>query len=331
MYLKQSCLLELAGKYRLRGLHSIEIKKSVHQIVQSAVLQLPLSVVKRNHDLLETVKLLDNIKEGGTITVDLGYDGNNKREFTGFIKRINIKQPLEFELEDELYLLRSCYYKKNFIKNSVKDVLNYILKGLLDNTGLLVELYDKMPDLTVTNFMMDGANGIAVLQELSDKYGLSSYLTTINGKKILYCGLIYGKKNNVVKYTLQKNTINIDALKYQVNPSIKYQIKIINHQPDGQVKEITYGDKTGEQRTLHFYGNHSDDDLKLMADAEKINFTGNGYKGGFETFLIPNVDPGDVAALTDPQFHRNGNYYVGSVTTTFTAGARRKIEIDIQL
>jgi hypothetical protein len=331
MYVRQTCNIEIGTRYRLRGLHSIEIKKSVHQIVQSAVLQLPLSVLKRNNQLLERIRLIDNIKEGDFIKIDLGYDGNNKNEFTGYIKRINLKQPLELELEDEMYLLRSCYYKKNFKKNSVREVLNYILKGLAEQSGLVLQLYDKMPELTVTNFMMDGANGIAALQDLNDKYGLTSYLTTIDGKKVLYCGLLYGLKKNSVKYQLQRNTISIDDLKYQVNAAISYQIKIVNHQPDGIVKNYTIGNKKGEERTMHFYGTHTEAELKQMAAAEMVNFSSNGYKGSFETFLLPAVQPGDIAEITEKQFSRQGRYYVGSVTTTFAAGARRKPEIDILL
>lgn len=331
MYVKQTCNIEMAGKYRLRGVHSVELKKSVHQIVQSGKIELPLSVMFRNTDMLERIKLIDKIKEGDTIKIDLGYDGKNRNEFTGYIKRINLKQPLELEIEDELYLFRKTFFKKNFKRNSVKEVLQYLIKGLNEKTGLKLELYDKMPELTVTNFMLDGANGIAALQELQDTYGLSSYLTTIDGKKILYCGLVYGLKKGRVKYELQKNTISIDELKYQQNETITYKVKVVNHQPNGLVKEYSFGDKKGVERTLHFYGTHTQAELKQLADAELAKFSSNGYKGNFETFLIPNVEPGDIADITEKQFGRNGSYYVGSVTTTFGAGARRKPEIDIAL
>lgn len=331
MYYRQTCNIELAGRYRLKGLHGVEIKRSVHQIVQSARLLLPLSVMFRNTQLPERIKLLDKIAEGDMISIALGYNGNNRKEFTGYIRRINTTQPLELELEDEMYLLRKTYFKKSFKKADVKEVLNYLIQGVADKTGLRLELYDRAPTLTVTNFVMDNANGVAVLQELKDKYGLASYLTEIDGKKILYCGLLYGLKKSRVKYELQRNTVSIDNLKYQVGEEKTYQVKVVNHQPGGQVKELTFGDKTGEQRTSHFYGSHTDAELKQLAAAEMETFKTSGYKGSFDSFLIPAVEPGCIADITEKQYGRSGTYYVSSVTTNFSSGARRKIEIDTQL
>ena len=39
---------------------------------------------------------------------------------------------------------------------------------------------------------MKNGNGIDVLQELKDKYGLNSYLISVDGVKTLYVGLMYG-------------------------------------------------------------------------------------------------------------------------------------------
>lgn len=76
MYLKQTCNIEFETKggikYRLKGLHSYESKKSVHQIVQTCKIELPLSVQYRNNDILEKIKLIDKIKEGDKVTVYLG-------------------------------------------------------------------------------------------------------------------------------------------------------------------------------------------------------------------------------------------------------------------
>lgn len=331
MYVRQTCNIELAGTYRLKGLHAVEIKKSVHQIVQTAKLLLPLSVVFRNGELLKRIKLIDKIKEGDPILIDLGYNGNNRREFTGFIRRINTKQPLEIEIEDQMYLMRKTYFKKSFKKASVKELLNYLLAGLFEKTGFKAELYNNVPELTITNFVMDGANGVAALQELSDQYGLASYFTEIDGKVILYCGLAYGLKKQRVKYELQRNTISVSDLKYQVSDDKSYQVKVIHHQPSGEVKNYEFGEKNGDSITLHINEDHSAAEIKELASVYLEKIKSQGYKGSFETFLLPNVEPGDIADITEKQFNRNGSYYVATVTTTFGSGARRKPEIDITL
>lgn len=334
MYVKQTCNIELAGKYRLRGLHSVEIKKSVHQIVQSAKLQLPLSVMKLNNDLslpaLERVRLIDNIKEGDTIKIELGYNGNNREEFTGFIKRINLKQPLELELEDEMYLFRKIRYTTNFKKATLKQVLTYLLAKYNQTYGLGVELYDKIPDLTMTNFLIENATGIEVLQSIADIYLQSSYLTTINEKKVLYCGLLYGLARPHINYSLNRNTVSADDLKYDQSEVIKYFVKIVNFRNDGSKHEYSYGNKKDTAIQKNYNGDYTDVELKRMAEAE-IAQQVTGYRGSIETMLIPNVEPGNIAVIKDTQFGREGRGYIGTVTTTFGSGARRKPEIDISL
>lgn len=324
-------MIELSGKYQLAGMHSCEIKNSVHQIVQTAKITLPLSLVQQNNDLLERVKLIDKIKEGNSITIDLGYDGKNKREFTGFIKRINLKQPLELECEDELYLLRKTFYTKNFKKNSIKDVLKYLLDGLFNTHGLRLELYDKMPELTVTNFMIDNKNGIEVLQGIADTYPtFNSYLTTINGIKVLYCGLLYGLKREEVIYELDTNTVSHGELKYNQEEAIVYHVKVINDKPSGTRVEFTYGPKNGQEVTMYYNSDHTEAQLKQLSQVE-LSKKVTGYRGVIETMLWPDVQIGDIAVIRDKQFGRTGTGYIGTVTTTFANGARRKPEIDISL
>lgn len=336
MYLGQlSCKLVFNNAYVLRGLNNIEIKKSVHQIMQTAKLTLPLSVMMRNNELLQSIQIIDKIKEGDKISVELGYDGKNKLEFDGYIKRINHKQPLELELEDELYLMRSLFLKKSFPKNDVKDVLHYLNDELFKKHGIRFKLYDNIPQLTVKNFMINGANGLAVLQELKEKYLLTTYLTTINGERVLYAGLLYGLKKQTVKYAINRNTVNVDNLKYTLAQDQTYKVEIVNIKPDGKVQKWEFGDK-GATETIKpspIQGEKSKEQLKYIADRLIEERKVSGYKGGFETMMFPYCEPGCIAVMSDPQFKdRGGSYYVATVTTTFGVnGGRRKPEIDIRV
>lgn len=333
MYLGQmTCDIDMADKYRLKGLETIEIKKSVHQLVQTAKLTIPLSVVVRNNEMVESVKLTDKIKEGDKIVVDLGYRGNDKREFEGYIKRINPKQPCEFELEDELYLMRKLFLKKSFKKNDVKDLLNYLMDELYKQFNIRFKLYADIPQVTLVNFLINGDNGIEVLQELKDKYLLTTYLTTINGEKTLYCGLLYGLMKKHVKYVLNRNTISIEDLKYSVGADRTFKVEIVNHTPDGKSKKHEFGDKNGEPLKILVSGNKTEDELKHIADDLIAANKTSGYKGSFETFMFPDCEPGDIAEIADSQFpDRSGNYYIASVTTTFGVnGGVRKPEIEFR-
>ena len=336
MYLRQSCSLEFetsAGvKYRLRGLHGYEGKKSVHQIVQSCKLELPLSVMFRNNDLLERVKLIDKIKEGDRVTINLGYNDKNVKEFEGYIKRINPKIPLELEIEDSMYLLRKIRLTRNFKNNDVSEVIRFMLDQLYSQLGVRFEMYNNIPKVQVFNFWMNEANGVTVLQELEDKYLLSSYLTEINGVKTLYCGLAYGLKKETVKYVFNQNTISLDDLKYNQSSVRSFKVQIRHVNAAGKVKRYYFGDPKGELHKVELGGDWTEAALKHYADGVLQGLQAGGYKGAFTTFLIPSVEPADIGNCTDNQFpDRSGSYYISSVTTTFGSGARRKPEIEIRL
>jgi hypothetical protein len=339
MYLKQTCSIEFetkdGTKYRLRGLHSYEDKKSVHQSVQTCKIQLPVSIIMQNKDLPDVVKrekLINKIKEGDKVTVFLGYNGKNVKEFEGYIKRINPKQPLELELEDEMYLLRKIRLKKSFKKADVSEVIQYILDETFKQTGVRFERYAEMPKVDVHNFWMNEANGITVLQELEDKYLLSSFLTEIDGKKTLYCGLMYGLKTNTVKYEFGRNTISIDDLKYNGAGDRTFKVEIRHVDNSGHETKHEYGDAKGEVQKILLEGNWTKEALKHYADGVIQGLQAGGYKGSFTTFLIPRVQPTNVIDAKDPQFvERSATFYCSTVETKFGSGATRKPEIEIRL
>ena len=323
-------------KYRLRGLHGYEGKKSVHQIVQSCKLELPLSVMFRNNDLLERVKLIDKIKEGDKVTINLGYNDKNVKEFEGYIKRINPKIPLELEIEDSMYLLRKIRLNKNFKKAQVREVLQYITDELHVQQGVrfVLQPIEQMPAMEVYNFFMrEGCDGIAALQALQDvTVVLQCYLTEIKGVKTLYCGFMYGLKKQTIKYVFNRNTISLDELKYN-QPAIRsfrVEVRVVNSA--GKVKKYQFFDKHGEFKRYEMQGDYSEESVKKYAEGRLQWLQAVGYKGAFTTFLIPSVEPGDIGACTDNQFRdRSGDYYISSVTTTFGSGGRRKPEIEIRL
>lgn len=328
-----TCRITIADKYILDGVNTIEIKRSVHQSIQTAKVLIPQTVVFRNAEMNQRIKLADQIKEGDKIVLEFGYDDNNSQEFEGYIKRINDDTPLELQCEDELYLLRYCQYKESFKDISLKKLLEFVLNGLQQKFDLKLSLYEKMPEMSFKKFQIKDANGIEILQELKDKYGLSVYLTTINGVKTLYAGLAYTLEQGEVKYSLGRNTIGKGELKYIGTEDKKYKVKIVNFNRDGTKLEFETGDANGESTTLYFYGDNDKEHLKTMAKAELEKFSTKGYKGNFETFLFPYCQPGTIANISDPQFEgREGRYYVGTVTTTFgVSGGRRKPEIDIKV
>ena len=327
-----SCKIDIAGKYTIRGLTELEVKKSVHSIINTGKLTLPLTYFIRNNNIKESVKLIDKIKEGDSINIAIGYDGNNKQCFNGYIKRINPKQPLELELEDKLYLFKKLELKKSFKKADVKEVINYLIDECYKKFGVRFKIYANMPSLTVYNFLINGANGISVLNELKEKYGLSSFL--MNDDETLYCGLTYGYKGNTVKYVLNRNTISVDDLKFTTAADKVYKVKYVHNMPNGKTKSYEFGDKLGEAlQDVHINGNATFEEIKHWANAYMAAFKTGGYKGSFTTFLVPGINVCDIANIEDPQFdNRKGHYYAATVVTNFgvSGGGKLKVEIDFK-
>ena len=334
MYLGQQTInISIGDKYELRGVHDLEIKKSIHQILQTAKVELPISAVIKNQDINTYIKLADKINEGDKIKLEFGYNGKNNLEFEGYVRRMNFKSPLVLECEDELYLLRKVILKKSFLSSTLKEVISYLLDELSKQQGLKIEMYSYMPELTISNFQMKEKSGVVVLQELKDRCLLSIFLTVINGKKTLYVGLLYGLQKDTVKYVFNKNTVSIDNLKFNRSKEKKYLATIINIDTRGNKLTIKTGDKDGEPITILTNGDHTQQDLEHKAQAELQNYSNGGYSGTLDAFLFPYIEPGVIANLIDEQYEdRTGNYYIGTVTTTFGInGGRRKSEIDLKV
>lgn len=330
-----SCEIGLADKYTLRGVNAIEIKKSVHQIVQTAKVVLPLSLVMRNNELLERISLIDKIKEGDKISLAFGYKGNNLKEFTGYIRNINYKQPVELECEDDMYLFRKTMVQLSFKSSSLTDVLKALIEAVYKAKGVRFKLVDNLPQVTITNLVINNQTALWALQSILDRYPLLSiYLVQEKGVQKLYCGLLYGKNTGTVKYGLNRNTVSVDDLKYKKDTT---PTKVILETTDahGKIVKQVFGDVHADNVVKKKLPGVVSESLKKAFAQQAIQQqTYEGYRGNFKTFLKPYMEPGMAAAISDSQFvGREGNYYVGTVTTTFSVsdGGRRQIDIEFKM
>lgn len=332
MYLgAMSCKIVIANTYTICGLENLEVKKSVHTLVNTAKLSLPLSYVVRNNNKVESVKLIDKIKESDSITIEIGYDGNNHKIFSGYIKRINNKQPLELECEDDLYWLNRIELNKSFKTTTAKQVLEFVLDECFKQTKKRIKLYSNIPQQQLTNFIVNN-NGLTALKDL-EKWSLHSFMINNNGVDEMYCGLLYGLKKSTVNFIINHNTINVDDLKFTQAEDNAFKVTFIYNDRKGKVHRHTFGEAIATslgKETLH--GKFEFSEIERMAKAKLEAAKTSGYKGSFLCFLKPIVEIGDIVHLKDLQFsQREGYYYVAAVTTTFgVGGGKQKIEIDFK-
>lgn len=313
------------GNIRMHSVNDIVIKRSIFQVGDTAIVKLPLSAYMRNNNgQLEKVQTSQKFKVGDKVTIKLGYDPDQVTEFIGFVRRLNLKMPLEIECEDWVYPLRTVNIKQAWKKASLKDILEFV--GKLAGFQLL----DGTPDVTITNFVANNVTALWILQQLKDKYGMTIYFTQDNK---LYAGLAYLRKTGDVKLTTGRNVIKTDDLKWINADDVKLKIKAVSMERNGSRIEAELGDADGEIRTLYFYDVHDKKQLETLAKAEIGKYKYTGYRGAVNCFLKPYAEPCMTAILSDTQFpERSGKYFIESTEVAFGLnGARRKVSLGIKL
>ena len=258
------------------------------------------------------------VKVGDTVRIRLGYDKRFATEFVGYVRRVNLRTPVEIECEDAYYLTR---------QRSVTLSGTQKLADVLKKCGLAVAYAEA---LTLRNFVAADKSVAAVLATLKKDYGLAIFFD-LEGR--VYACRPAAVAGDSVVYELRRNVINDDDLQYHRADDTKIYIKAIAFQKDGTKVEAKKGDENGAAKTLYFYNITSMTELATLAQAELERYSYDGYQGRITTFLEPYAAPAMVAVLTDPVYpERSGNYYIESVETTFgRSGGRRKVEISLKV
>lgn len=330
MYLVLQGHIEITDK-NSRSIHfysfnSIEIERDIFKINSTCKIKIPTSARLKYKGKIqeEKVQSAKEFQRGDRIKVWLGYNGELKEEFSGFITRINYTTPLEIECEGYEFLLRSSCETKTWMKTTLKEVVKYLIQGTE------IKLCENIPAVEFDKLIIPAnATRLGMLQEIKTKYGLVACFNADN----LYVGLAYGQDFGKVKYSLGWNTIKDNELKYRNADDVRLKVKAICIKKDNTKIEAEIGDKDGSLRTLHFYNITGKAELERIAKEEIQKYKYSGYEGKITTFLVPFVCPGMKAVVDDPKYEeRKGTYYVTSVKVRAdTGGGRRTVQFTIKL
>jgi len=311
------------GDYVFRAIHEVEITKSVDELGDTAIIKMPTRFkVKQNGEQKYTEEA---IKAGDPITITLAYEGRYSGvEFTGFVKKVSPKIPMEIHCEDAMWKLRRNNITKSWSKTSMKEILKEVVK----DTG--IELADTIPDVPLDKWIVRGANGAQVLESFKKDLLMTAFIDDA-GK--LYCGL--QQLTNIgqeVLYDLNYNLVE-NNLEFKSKEDRKLKIKYTYVAPDNKRKSIEVGDPDGEQRTYHTSVISDENKLREMALAEIEKLKYDGFEGDITSFLMPYATRGMRAVFIDKEhLNREGAYFIKKVVTTFgMGGARRKVTIGTKI
>lgn len=308
------------GDYVFTAIHDVEISKSVDELGDRCVVQLPTRFIVRQNNQDKYTE--EAIKVGDTVKVTLAYDEKYSGvEFVGFVKKIKPTIPLQIECEDKIWLLR----RKNITKawnngTTLKEVLQEVVK---DTPVVLAE---NIPDIKLDKYIIKNANGAQVLQAIKKDMSLTIF---INDDDQLYVGL--QQLNNIgqeVIYDLNYNLVE-NNLEYKTKDERRIKVRYTYIGKDNKKKEIEVGDADGEVRTFHTSVISDVAKLTELATAEIERLKYDGFDGNVVSFLIPYATRGMTAKLIDREHtNRQGNYFITKVVTTFgLGGARRTVNI----
>jgi hypothetical protein len=299
------------------AVHALEIESSWKKLTDTAKISFPRHIRLKN-------SMYDNINDvivrGSKVEIDLGYNGQMKREFTGYVTGVDAKTPFTIECEDEMWKLKQTTFTHTWRKVNLQELVAFIYKGKA-----------KVANVNIGSQRIVNSSAAKVLDDLKS-LGFRSYFRYDEKAKenILYVGLgAYSfETSDKATYNFNKNVIE-NKLIYQVKDDMKLKVKATSAQDDNTKVEAEAGDSDGDLRAMPAPSNLTKTELTVFANAQLRLLKVDGYKGSITGFGIPFVKHGDIVTVEDNLFpERSGAHFADSIKVNVGMGGfRRNVEL----
>ena len=287
------------GQVVFNQVSSVRITETIAEIGNTATVELP-----RHFRKLNGKAVLDYIKVGDSVKIELGYNGKLVTEFTGYVRRINAEIPLLIDCDDDWYLLKRTKWNKSYKAVTLKAMLGELA------TGYEVEA----PELNLGKFIVDNASTYEVMRKIQSDYGL---MTRISGKKLVVdFSYAWGEKTKRLIYHRQKN-VRTSRLEWRRKEDVKVRVKL--EYWEGKKKKVIYrgGDEEGKgtavKESPRIYASQADAAKAGDALYNKVAF--DGFTGSITGFGVPAVHAGDTIELQDDIYPEKAGVYVTDKVT----------------
>lgn len=315
---------------------------------------------------------------GDAVKIVVGYKyfnaPNAQREttstaqvFSGYISKVDAKQPIEITLEDNMWLAKQT--PVDTMTFTISQGLNTILAYLVGKINALYGTsltYNALTNTTFATFPIGNETVCQVLQRLQKIFGFESYfrgnelrsglLIYIPGEAITRTftfqkdilpddNLEYVRKDDIVLSAVARNTVQesvpgkLTKDGFQATKKVRLEVLVTLRNGKTSIYPILKGkpvpeNTEGERRTLFFPGAQNITDLANLAIAELTKYYYDGLKGDFSTFGLPFVRQGDNVKIVNnilPEIA--GTYKVKEVKYKggATIGIRQQIYLDFKI
>lgn len=306
-------------KFRLETLAECEIEKSVDNLTDTATIVLPEAVLN------QVLQIEDKIGRGAEVSISLGYNGDLRDEFQGYVQDITTNDStLKIICEDALFLFRKSVKDVELKPTSLKKIAQLVVDQIDKTFKVNCDF-----DISYEKFVFHQATGYDVLKKVQEETKANIYFDT--QKKVLHIHPPYIEKGGEVKYSMHAN-IESSSLEYKRAIDKKLEVTIESTDIKGKVKSVTVGTTGGDKLTLKV-GAMSEADMRKVAKAALDKNSFDGYTGTFTGWLVPFVQPTYTAVVEDLDYpYKTGGYYVVNVKTNFSeSGGIRTITPGIKV
>lgn len=313
------------GRYQLQALEKVNIETSQELLSDSCIITLPSMVAGR------AIRVEDKIKKGDPVTVKLGYNGELKTEFKGYLKAIYPESPMRLECEDSAYLFRKVVKSKILRNVSIKEILEYVLSEV---NPQLSQPFGLVSDLSNNSYKWDAftihnATGFEVLDKLRQESGLMIY---VRDNKLHY-HLAYTEITGQVIYDFAENIEVTSNLKYVSGQDLKTRVIVVGRTAKGTKVEGEAGESGGDVITLQRPTVSDKTTLENIAREELKKLSYDGFRGNIDSWLVPYCTTGHSCLIRDKEYPlREGRYYAVGTQVEFSQnGGFRSVAIGARL
>jgi hypothetical protein len=325
------------GAFRFSGVHEVRIRRSIHSIMETAVITIPTiaRLLKNNTDLPHTVKTGDLFTDGDAITVEVGYNGKLTTEFEGFVSGRNAGLKTAVFCEGYGRLLQQSVIEGFWSAMSLKNLLQQAVANIDPSRNITVRCD---ADINFCNVTANRISGYRLIEQIL-KYTDNALRCFFIEPTVLWCGLPYSKYalgsrlntaephsqfrpgyNALCEHTLIQRNSNM-------NPG---RIVYVKRLPSGTVLTATDAVVAAPVRTVVKVLNHIADwkSLQLLANEKAYTGSFEGYEGSFTGFLLPAAKAGSgIVIHNNNSTETNAVYLAETEELIFgVQGVRRNLE-----